>query len=85
MCIRDRYGTFQCDFADAFAFLLTDLDTGITTNLAVIPGTTIPVSVVTIRNNLHNNSCASANPLFFDSYYANNQTASATNLSLIHI
>jgi len=75
----DEYGTFQCDFADAFAFLLTDLDTGITTNLAVIPGTTIPVSVVTIRNNLHNNSCASANPLFFDSYYANNQTASATN------
>jgi hypothetical protein len=75
----DEYGAFQCDFADAFAFLLTDLDTGITTNLAVIPGTTIPVSVVTIRNNLFNNSCASANPLFFDSYYGNNQTASATN------
>ncbi|WP_298393879.1 choice-of-anchor L domain-containing protein [Flavobacterium sp.] len=75
----DEYGTFQCDFADAFAFLLTDLDTGITTNLAVIPGTTTPVSVVTIRNSLHNNSCASANPLFFDSFYGTNQTGSATN------
>jgi hypothetical protein len=66
----DEYGTFQCDYTDAFAFFLTDLDTGTTTNLAVIPGTTTPVSVVTIRNGANNTSCGSANPAFFDSYTA---------------
>ena len=72
----DEYGTFQCDYADAFAFLLTDLETGITTNLAVVPGTTIPVSVVTIRNMENNSSCASSNPAFFGSYTAPNTSVS---------
>ena len=65
----DEYGTYQCAYADAFAFLLTDLTTGVTTNLAVVPGTTVPVSVVTIRDAEFNNSCVSMNPGFFDSYY----------------
>ena len=47
----DEYGTYQCSFSDAFAFFLTNTGTGVTTNLAVIPGTTppIPVAVTTIR------------------------------------
>ncbi|WNM19948.1 DUF7619 domain-containing protein [Flavobacterium capsici] len=66
----DEYGTYQCTYADAFAFLLTDLTTGITTNIAVLPGTTIPISVVTIRNGANNTSCASANANFFDQYFS---------------
>lgn len=64
----EEYGTFQCQSPDAFAFLLTDSVTGITTNLAVIPTTTIPISVETIRNNLYNSSCPSANPGYFGSF-----------------
>lgn len=76
----DEYGIYQCDYADAFAFFLTDLDTGTTTNLAVIPGTTTPVSVVTIRNGVNNSSCNSANPAFFDAYTSPN-SASANGAS----
>ncbi|NHF70662.1 hypothetical protein G6N05_11125, partial [Flavobacterium sp. F372] len=67
----DEYGTFQCSYSDAFAFFLTNLATGTTTNLAVIPGTSpaVPVAVTTIRNNLYNSSCASANPTYFDKFY----------------
>ncbi|WP_111660944.1 choice-of-anchor L domain-containing protein, partial [Olleya aquimaris] len=65
----EEYGTFQCGFSDAFAFLLTDLSTGITTNIAVVPGTTDPVSVFTIRDNTHNGGCPSSNPALFDAYY----------------
>ena len=65
----EEYGTFQCLYSDAFAFLLTNVATGVTTNLAVLPNTTIPISVVTIRNNLYNNGCASANQQYFGNYY----------------
>lgn len=64
----EEYGTFQCASPDAFAFLLTDSVTGTTTNLAVIPSTTIPISVETIRDVLYNSSCPSANPSYFGSF-----------------
>ena len=50
----EEYGNFQCQFSDAFAFLLTNVTTGITTNLAVVPNTNIPISVVTVRDFLYN-------------------------------
>lgn len=75
----EEYGVFQCTFSDAFAFLLTDLVTGVTTNLAVVPGTNIPVSVVTIRDNLYNSGCPSANPAYFGAY--NDAFSSATNFN----
>jgi uncharacterized repeat protein (TIGR01451 family) len=76
----DEYGTFQCSYADSFAFLLTDLTTGVTTNLAVVPGTTLPVSVVTIRDAAHNTSCPSMNPGFFDAFFEGpSNYTSATN------
>ncbi len=66
----EEYGTFQCTFSDAFAFFLTNTTAGTPfQNLALIPSTTTPVSVITIRNNLYNAGCASANPLYFDKYY----------------
>ncbi|WNM18541.1 choice-of-anchor L domain-containing protein [Flavobacterium capsici] len=65
----EEYGTFQCDYSDAFAFLLTNTTTGVTTNLAVLPNTTTPISVVTIRDNQFNNACNSQNPQYFGNYY----------------
>ncbi|MES2863278.1 MAG: choice-of-anchor L domain-containing protein [Bacteroidota bacterium] len=67
----DEYGTYQCTFSDAFAFFLTDLGTGVTTNLAVIPGTSpaVPVAVTTIRKAEFNSGCSSENPTYFDKFY----------------
>ncbi len=61
----EEYGNFQCQFSDAFAFLLTNVNTGVTTNLAVVPNTNIPISVVTIRDFLYNSSCSSENAEYF--------------------
>ena len=64
----EEYGTFQCTFTDAFAFLLTDPN-GITTNLAIVPNTTDPISVLTVRDELYNAGCPSVNAEYFDKYY----------------
>lgn len=64
----EEYGNFQCDFSDAFAFLLTNQNSGQTTNLAVIPNTNTPISVLTIRDFLYNSSCPSVNPEYFQSF-----------------
>ena len=55
---------FQCSFADVFAFILTDLTTGVQTNIALVPETTQPVSVLTIRNGLH--GCPAVNEIYYD-------------------
>ena len=81
----NEYGFYQCEFSDVFAFVLTDLSSGVSRNLAVIPGTSTPVSVTTIRNSIYNdpsspnNSCASVNPGFFGTYNVGNPT-SALNM-----
>ncbi|NNF83454.1 MAG: T9SS type B sorting domain-containing protein [Flavobacteriaceae bacterium] len=64
----EEYGTFQCTFTDAFAFLLTDSN-GVTSNLALVPGTFDPISVLTVRDETYNAGCPSVNPEFFDNYY----------------
>jgi gliding motility-associated-like protein len=66
----EEYGMYQCEYSDAFAFFLTDITANTpTTNLAVLPGTTIPVSVTTIRDEAFNPGCISQNPEYFDTYY----------------
>lgn len=81
----NEYGFYQCEFSDVFAFILTDLSSGVSNNLAVIPGTSTPVSVTTIRNSIYNdpsspnNNCASVNPGFFGIYNVGNPT-SALNM-----
>ena len=77
----NEYGTYQCGFSDVFAFILTDLDTGISQNLAVIPGTTTPVSVSTIRNSLYNSGCASVNSEFFSTYNVGAPSTSTMNMN----
>ena len=64
----EEYGTFQCTFTDAFAFLLTD-SSGNTSNLAIVPGTDDPISVLTVRDDQYNGSCESVNAEWFANYY----------------
>ena len=78
----EEYGNYQCQFSDAFAFLLTNTSTGITTNLAVVPGTNSPISVVTIRDFLYNSTCSSVNSQYFGSFNGGSNAAnSATNFN----
>lgn len=78
----EEYGNFQCLYSDAFAFLLTNVSTGVTTNLAVVPSTNTPISVVTIRDFQYNSSCPSVNPQYFGSFNGGSGAAnSATNFN----
>lgn len=67
----DEYGDHQCEFSDVFAFFLTDLETKVVRNLAVVPGTQIPISPTTIRDKKYRTQgyCSSANESYFDSFY----------------
>ncbi|RAR74074.1 choice-of-anchor L domain-containing protein, partial [Flavobacterium aciduliphilum] len=81
----EEYGTFQCDYSDAFAFFLTNVTAGTAAvNLALVPSTTTPISVTTIRDNAYNSSCNSLNAAYFGSYTAPPSaaaSASATNFN----
>ncbi len=76
----NEYGEWQCGFSDVFAFLLTDLSTGETINLAVIPESEIPVSVKDIRNSAYNSSCNSVNEHLFSTYNPDNPASSVLNM-----
>lgn len=70
---------FPCRFSDVFAFILTDSN-GVSTNLAVIPGTNIPVKVTEIHETIAGaNGCPAKNETFFDQY--NNPINSAISLN----
>ena len=64
-------GDYECNYSDVFAFLLTD-ENGVTTNLAVLPDTNIPIAIT----NIHpaNIDCDedgivdAANPEYFHGY-----------------
>ncbi|WP_425076567.1 choice-of-anchor L domain-containing protein [Psychroserpens sp. S379A] len=62
-------GGFECQYSDAFAFLLTD-SSGTTTNLAVVPGTTDPIFVTNIHPD--NGSCPAVNEQYFGEYIPDN-------------
>lgn len=72
----EEYDYVNCSFTDVFAFLLTDMATGVTTNLAVVPNTNTPIMVHTVWDNTVNPGCPSANAQYFSNFYpAGNQTA----------
>ena len=73
----EEYGASQCNFSDAFAFLIKDITVGFTTgyqNAATVPGPATagtPITVATIRDALYNPNCTSVNPQFFGAYNGN--------------
>ena len=58
-------GSFECNYSDVFAFLLTDQN-GNTINLAVLPDTDIPIAITNIHP--ENDICDAANPEYFYGY-----------------
>ncbi|WP_310557078.1 choice-of-anchor L domain-containing protein [Flavobacterium sp.] len=61
----------QCNFTDGFAFLLREAtSSGAYQNLALVPGTTIPVKVNTVRGS--GAICPAANEAYFDAFNTSN-------------
>ncbi|WP_442787746.1 choice-of-anchor L domain-containing protein, partial [Flavobacterium suncheonense] len=60
-------GSFECNYSDAFVFILTDLVTNVKTNLAVLPGTSTPILVTNVHPD-NGQSCGGANPEYFAQY-----------------
>ncbi|AVI50263.1 hypothetical protein C5O00_03405 [Pukyongia salina] len=58
---------FECTFSDAFAFILTDQATGTVQNLAVLPGTAVPIEVTNIHPEVIG-QCPAINEEYFDKY-----------------
>ena len=58
-------GFYECEYSDVFAFLLTDQN-GVTTNLAVLPETNIPIAITNIHPD--NGTCGAANSEYFHGY-----------------
>ncbi|MES2811306.1 MAG: choice-of-anchor L domain-containing protein [Bacteroidota bacterium] len=76
----EEYGTFQCNSYDGIAILLTN--GSVTENLALVPSTTSPISVETIRNELYNSQCPSANLPYFGAFNGGSAAAgSAINFN----
>ncbi|MFY8186494.1 MAG: choice-of-anchor L domain-containing protein [Flavobacterium sp.] len=76
----NEYGEFQCGFSDVFAFVLINLNTGTFENLAVVPNTSSPISVLTIRDQQYNQGCTSANPELFSTYNVLNPANASLNM-----
>lgn len=60
----------QCNFTDGFAFLLKEASATTYQNLAIIPGTSTPVRVNTVRGN--GTICPPANEAYFDAFNTGN-------------
>ncbi|MBW2960412.1 T9SS type B sorting domain-containing protein [Mesonia aestuariivivens] len=76
----NEYGQWQCLSSDVFAFLLTNLETNETQNLALIPNTNIHISVNNIKDNTYNSSCDSDYPNLFDVYNVDDPNNSTVNM-----
>lgn len=79
-----EYGLFQCHVSDAFSCFLTGPD-NIPVNIAIVPGTTDPISVFTIRNNKSTsvdsyyecNFCNEKNTEYFGNAYSDTEDKNA--------
>lgn len=75
----EEYGTFECTFGDIFAFILTDMDAGITKNIALVPHSLVPISITNVRGG-DNEACEAVNEVYFDRY---NYAVADTSISSI--
>ncbi|WP_396181234.1 choice-of-anchor L domain-containing protein [Flavobacterium sp.] len=60
----------QCNFSDGFAFLLKEVSATNYQNLALVPGTSIPVKINTVRGT--GTICPAANEMYFDAFNTGN-------------
>ena len=65
---EEYFGNFPCEYSDGFAFLIREAGTtNPYTNIALIPGTNIPVNTSTIHDEIVG-FCDAENEQFFDGY-----------------
>lgn len=65
---EEYLGTNPCSYSDGFAFLIREANsTGPFTNIAIIPGTSIPVNTNTIHDEIVG-FCPASNDAFFEGY-----------------
>jgi gliding motility-associated-like protein len=69
---------FPCNYSDGFAFLIKEIGTTTYTNLAVIPGTTTPVSSTNIRPYINEN-CLAKNEAYLGQLNTNPNNTSPIN------
>jgi gliding motility-associated-like protein len=75
---EEYHDNAPCRYSDGFAFLLREADTtNPFRNLAVIPGTDIPVKVTSVHPDIPNN-CPAQNEQYFDAF---NRTEHPTNFN----
>ncbi|MCG2611068.1 T9SS type B sorting domain-containing protein [Flavobacterium sp. SM15] len=68
---EEYHDNAQCTYSDGFAFLLKKVGTSSYQNLAVIPGTNIPVKVTSVHPQVPG-GCAAQNEAYFGSYNSSN-------------
>jgi gliding motility-associated-like protein len=77
----NEYGQWQCVGSDTFAFVLTNLNTGEETNIAILPNSNGQrVSIKNIRDNSFNSACNSQNPNLFSTFNPNDPINSSVNM-----
>jgi gliding motility-associated-like protein len=65
---EEYFGNFPCDYSDGFAFLIKETNTNNPyINIALIPGTNIPVNTSTVHDEIVG-FCAAENQQYFDGY-----------------
>ncbi|WP_179336602.1 T9SS type B sorting domain-containing protein [Winogradskyella ludwigii] len=65
---EEYFGNFPCEYSDGFAFLIRESGTNDPyTNIALIPGTTIPVNTNTVHDEIVG-FCDASNEEYFDAY-----------------
>ncbi|MGX7668306.1 choice-of-anchor L domain-containing protein [Flavobacterium pedocola] len=74
-------GANQCNYSDGFAFLLRQNSSTVYQNLAVIPGTSIPVKVTTVRAQTPN--CPAANPGYFGGFNGTNHPTNFNGQTIV--
>lgn len=72
----------QCQYTDGFAFLIKEKNsTSNFTNIALVPNTSIPVAVNTVRGITDNGNCPPANVQYFGQYNSRFPNLSPTNFN----
>ncbi|MCK7591411.1 T9SS type A sorting domain-containing protein [Subsaxibacter sp. CAU 1640] len=64
MASEEYDGNSECQWSDTFAFIIRNNTTGVSKNLAMVPGTTTPISVTSVNDNTN----CPANTAYFAGY-----------------
>lgn len=79
---EEYHGTAPCQYSDGFAFLLKEVGSTTYQNLAVIPNTSIPVKVTSVRPEIPGN-CAAQNEQYFGGFNTTNHPTNYNGQTIV--